>query len=550
MSERLQIHRCNSTTCSLIPNKSKLLNKNLKPLMQLHQLVQTKLAINQPGDQHEQEADRVAEKVMRMSDPVLQRKCPKKNEDNEEVLQPKGLTGKAQLTQRQDVPPIVHDVLHSPGKSLDAITLAFMEQRLGYDFSKVRVHTDAKAAKSARAVNSLAYTVGHDIIFGTEQYAPSTNFGKKLLVHELTHVVQQSAGAKGIQARLDISHPDDPAEYEAERISKAAMQGEILPTSLSQKIQVARDTPDAGSDTLGAASDNNRISKAKCVVRLGGCSNSTGGKPSAEEITGYNSECRKETGYRGSITPSDEECGISPIQWPTIPPVPSEVVVHEHKPTGKWKDVQKESRTRCFSGDFDFDKKKVDCACAYLSPESVLSLAHDYEMFDMPLAQSFLDHYLKNKGKPLQVDLEDVIHRDDKVREKLAIKMQTTNKGWVKITQNDYSIQDFKYAFGAIDLLDFEVDPVSASVHLWFIDRYEFHPVGLGYKKIDDEINRDDNCVHAAAVELKSSGADDYWMFGDANVPVSLFGGPFIQHNPLHTIQQKGMLNNKVLQRR
>lgn len=75
----------------------------------------------------------------------------------------------------------------------------YFEPRFGYDFSQVRVHTDAKAAESARAVNALAFTVGRDVAFGAGQYAPGTTEGKRLLAHELTHVVQQNQfdGKKG-----------------------------------------------------------------------------------------------------------------------------------------------------------------------------------------------------------------------------------------------------------------------------------------------------------------------------------------------------------------
>lgn len=90
------------------------------------------------------------------------------------------------------VPPIVHEVLRSSGQPLDNATRAFFEPRLGYNFSQVRVHTDAKAGESARAVYALAYTFGHDIVFGTGRYAPWTVEGRKLLAHELTHVIQQA----------------------------------------------------------------------------------------------------------------------------------------------------------------------------------------------------------------------------------------------------------------------------------------------------------------------------------------------------------------------
>jgi hypothetical protein len=88
------------------------------------------------------------------------------------------------------VPPIVHEVLRSPGQPLDPTTRAFMEPRFGHDFSQVRVHTDGRAAESARAVNALAYTAGRAVVFATGRYAPFTARGQSLLTHELAHVVQ------------------------------------------------------------------------------------------------------------------------------------------------------------------------------------------------------------------------------------------------------------------------------------------------------------------------------------------------------------------------
>lgn len=91
-----------------------------------------------------------------------------------------------------DVPPIVHQVLDEPGQPLDFTTRSFFEPRFGYDFGRVRVHADAKAAESAHVVNAHAYTVGHDIVFAAERYQPMTLAGQQLLAHELAHVVQQT----------------------------------------------------------------------------------------------------------------------------------------------------------------------------------------------------------------------------------------------------------------------------------------------------------------------------------------------------------------------
>ena len=91
----------------------------------------------------------------------------------------------------QEVPQVVHDVLRSTGEPLDRETRVFFEGHFGHDFSRVRVHTDARANRSADAVNALAYTAGRNVVFGPGQYAPGTEEGNRLLAHELTHVVQQ-----------------------------------------------------------------------------------------------------------------------------------------------------------------------------------------------------------------------------------------------------------------------------------------------------------------------------------------------------------------------
>jgi hypothetical protein len=133
----------------------------------------------------------------------------------EELDAKKAPAGSRSIEGEESVPPIVHEVLRSPGQPLDAATRAFFEPRFGYDFSQVRVHTDAKAAESARAINALAYTVGRDVVFGAGQYAPGMSGGRKLLAHELTHVVQQGAGLPAAGSKF--SQPSDTCEREAEQ---------------------------------------------------------------------------------------------------------------------------------------------------------------------------------------------------------------------------------------------------------------------------------------------------------------------------------------------
>ncbi|HEX5874953.1 MAG TPA: DUF4157 domain-containing protein [Pyrinomonadaceae bacterium] len=127
----------------------------------------------------------------------------------------------------EGLPQSVHEVLGSSGYPLDAATRSWMEPRFNYDFSGVRVHTDARAARSARDVNALAYTVGRDVVFGAGQYAPGTERGTRLLAHELTHVVQQtSSGASAQQASKAVSEPGDAAEVEADAMADRVMSGE------------------------------------------------------------------------------------------------------------------------------------------------------------------------------------------------------------------------------------------------------------------------------------------------------------------------------------
>src|SRR5207247_423270 len=90
-------------------------------------------------------------------------------------------------------PPIVHDVLGSPAPSLDPQTRAFMEPHFRHDLSRVRIHADSGASHAADAVQAQAFTLGSDIVFGSGKFSPSTPAGRKLLAHELTHVVQQGA---------------------------------------------------------------------------------------------------------------------------------------------------------------------------------------------------------------------------------------------------------------------------------------------------------------------------------------------------------------------
>jgi hypothetical protein len=182
-------------------------------------LIQAKLKVSQPGDVYEQEADRVADQVTRMAEPSpsppasvhsgiqapsVQRMCAAceeqahdqpVNEKEEITLQAKEEAGSSGEAGPQVEAQI--SGLRGGGETLGQSVRAFFEPRFGHDFSQVRVHTGWQAAESARTVNALAYTVGRDVVFGAGQYAPHTSEGKRLIAHELTHVVQQTTAPAG-----------------------------------------------------------------------------------------------------------------------------------------------------------------------------------------------------------------------------------------------------------------------------------------------------------------------------------------------------------------
>ena len=140
-------------------------------------------------------------------------------------------------------PPIVQEVLRSTGQPLDTATRVSMESRFGHDFNQVRVHTDAKAAESARAVNARAYTVGHHIAFAKGRYAPHMTAGKKLLAHELSHTIQQSSipGMHSI-TNFKIGSVDNSEERVADRASRHAIQSNVaLSNQVHSTVQGEQD---------------------------------------------------------------------------------------------------------------------------------------------------------------------------------------------------------------------------------------------------------------------------------------------------------------------
>jgi hypothetical protein len=159
--------------------------------------IQRKASIGAPDDAFEREADVVADTVMRMGEPsspgtvpvAIQRKCAA-CEDEQKIQRAASNTAVTA--------PNVHAATRAAagnGQPLPSALRAYFEPRFGRDFSAVRIHAGTDAAHAARAIQARAYTLGRDIVFGAGEYAPSSAAGRRLLAHELTHVVQQSGGA-------------------------------------------------------------------------------------------------------------------------------------------------------------------------------------------------------------------------------------------------------------------------------------------------------------------------------------------------------------------
>ncbi len=214
--------------------------------------IQAKLKIGQPNDQYEQEADKVADRIMNMSktnNPSIQRKCADCEEDE---LQMKPLS-----SSQSPSAAISKSVASSKGsgQELDKPTQSLMSKGIGADFSTVKIHTDAKAIQMNRQLGAKAFTNGNDIYFNQGQYNPATAEGKQLLAHELVHTVQQGASSNKIQRKLSVED-DYPEAYvkgfqpdpKGEDPSRALSNTDRLDLV---KTQLGKITPDFGVESSG-----------------------------------------------------------------------------------------------------------------------------------------------------------------------------------------------------------------------------------------------------------------------------------------------------------
>ena len=212
-------------------------------------MIQRKLTVGAVNDPLEHEADRVADQVMRMPDPdvsiaaappQVSRKCADcEEEETASIVQTKRL-GAAEPA-AAEAPATVHEVLRSPGRQLDRSSQGFFERRFGHDFSQVRVHVGTSASAATAAVKARAFTAGSDIVFGRGQYAPSTTEGRRLLAHELAHVVQQRNGAQPVLQLAPLSdYNDSDPKHDPSLLTDAQIMATDEYKDLSTKIYPPR----------------------------------------------------------------------------------------------------------------------------------------------------------------------------------------------------------------------------------------------------------------------------------------------------------------------
>jgi outer membrane protein OmpA-like peptidoglycan-associated protein len=201
--------------------------------------MQPKLAIGAVDDPMEHEADRVADHVMRMPAPRLQRACVGCGATTEHDDEPKIHRLAEGGTQQTEAPDGIATRLGA-GRPMEQGVRDFFEPRFGTDFSTVRVHADASADAAARSVNALAFTLGRDVVFRADQYAPHADSGRRLLAHELTHVVQQRGSDARVQRQAAATCP--PREKDEKTRSKAAggvLKTDVVFTAASHQLTIS-----------------------------------------------------------------------------------------------------------------------------------------------------------------------------------------------------------------------------------------------------------------------------------------------------------------------
>lgn len=253
-----------ATTGLTVGSKVPASNQALAKLFRLARVPATPpmtdgLKVSSPTDPAEREAEMVADEVLgtpSVSAGIeIQRKCAA---CEDEKVNRDATGGSPDLA-----PPAVSQVIAGPGRPLSAEDRSYYEPRLGADLSRVRIHDDAQASASADAVQARAYTVGGDIVFNAEEFAPDTSAGRRLLAHELVHTVQQGAAPR--TQRQQAGDPGERVTLNEVSVGTAARSVQRLPGDGMK--------PPGDCDWPTYLSLKLSVETAKAIVgMLGGCS--------------------------------------------------------------------------------------------------------------------------------------------------------------------------------------------------------------------------------------------------------------------------------------
>jgi hypothetical protein len=167
--------------------------------------LQAKLTVSEPGDPSELEADRLADQVIRMADPSAGSEPCLDSEAERDTLLRREYGASSGPGMSSDLASQISHL--GLGQPLDPGTRALFEPRFGHNFSQVRVHTDEKAAHSARALQASAYTIGGHIVFAGGARGATNGAGNHLLAHELAHVVQQRTQSSTPMIQRQLNPP-------------------------------------------------------------------------------------------------------------------------------------------------------------------------------------------------------------------------------------------------------------------------------------------------------------------------------------------------------
>ena len=203
----------------------------------------------------------------------------------------------------------------SGGRSLEPSVRAFMEHRFGTDFGAVRVHTDSQAAQSAEQLNAVAYTAGRHVFFNRGQYQPQTQRGRRLVAHELTHVVQQRGGMPSPTPSREISEPGDPDERVADRVAEAIVAGQPLRELMGSDVSAGH-SPAIAVPRLRI---QRAVNDAKVGCRTGGIpSLGISGPDAIDQISAVNTEALLMAGSAQSSLFVERLVGPSDPNFATI----------------------------------------------------------------------------------------------------------------------------------------------------------------------------------------------------------------------------------------